>query len=75
MTCSIIGNNVQVLMPSQNDTAPVTGSALQNPDLSRAQLGALLRRKSPTISQKSTQRTFWSSFMAQVVASNANSNQ
>ncbi len=73
MTCSIIGNNVRILMPSGNDATPTIGSALQHPEVSRAHLSALLRRNSND-SAKSSQRTFWSALMAQVVSNNANAN-
>ena len=49
-------------------------SALQNPDLSRAQLAALLRRAARRQDSEKSQKTYWSAFMTQYVTRNANCN-
>ncbi len=52
-------------------------SALQNPDLSRAALAAMLRRGERTTKEQDSHRgtgDYWSSFMASYVQKSANTN-
>ena len=76
MSCSVISDQINIVMDSRAENQPelsTGGSALQNPDLSRAKLGAMLRRK-PRTSQKKTRNTFWSAFIACHAEQHANSN-
>ena len=49
-------------------------SALQNPDLSRAQLSTMLRKAARKQTSKKAQNTYWNAFMSSYVTQNANSN-
>ncbi|HTK85436.1 MAG TPA: hypothetical protein VL625_10160 [Patescibacteria group bacterium] len=65
MSCSVISDKINIVMDNQVEggKGPLTGSALQNPDISRAQLGAMLRRRARTASSpKSARKTFWTAF-------------
>lgn len=65
MSCSVISDKINIVMDAQVEggKGPLTGSALQNPDISRAQLGAMLRRRARTTSSpKSARKTFWTAF-------------
>jgi hypothetical protein len=66
MSCSVISDKINIVMDSQiaEQARPLTGgSALQNPDLSRAKLGAMLRKRSrASASPKSSRKTFWTAF-------------
>jgi hypothetical protein len=75
MTCSVISENINIVVDNtaEIDRAPLTGSALQNSDINRAQLGTLLRRQVRS-SASSTRRVFWSSFMSCYITQHANSN-
>ena len=76
MSCSVISENINIVMDSQAtmpDRSPITGSALQNPDISRANLGAILRRKTRR-SPKKAQNLFWTAFTAYHAEQHANCN-
>lgn len=51
-------------------------SALQNPELSRAALAAMLRRAERTSKEKNTENCsdYWATFLARYVEKNANTN-
>lgn len=49
-------------------------SALQNPDLSRAQLASVMRRSLRGQQSRKAQETYWSAFMASYISRNANGN-
>ena len=79
MSCSVISEDIKIVMNSsikQEKPRPRANysSALQNPDISRVQLAALLRRRNPAGGENKSRRTFWSAFMANVVDSHANGN-
>jgi hypothetical protein len=77
MSCSVFSDKINIVMDSQVDT-PVpglaAGSALQNPDLSRAKLGAILRQR-PRSSPKKAHNLFWSAFTAYHADQCANCNE
>ena len=80
MGCSVIINgNARVFV----DTATVrnsvrasgfSASALQNPDISRAQLAAMLRKKSRTMIPGKAGRNFWNAFLVNCADAPANAN-
>jgi hypothetical protein len=76
MGCSVFSEDIKILLDAGQTgiTAPAAyGSALQNPDISKVQLAAMLRRRvRPSVSK--TRKTFWSSFMDRYVLQHANSN-
>ena len=90
MGCSIINDTIQlhvegaskdmdVLLqkPKTEAKAKVTaGSALQNPDLSRMSLSAMMRRvrQNDTESAVSGQKNYWSAFMERTRSRCANGN-
>lgn len=91
MNCSIINNTIQlhiegaskdmdVLLQSSPKTyakAKITaGSALQNPDLSKMSLSAMIRRvrQDATESAVSGQKNYWSAFMERASSRCANGN-
>ena len=77
MSCSVISDKINIVLDSQADTPAsgiLAGSALQNPDLSRAKLGAILRKR-PRSSPKKAQNLFWSAFTAYHADQCANCNE
>ncbi|MCB9990001.1 MAG: hypothetical protein H6867_01315 [Rhodospirillales bacterium] len=50
------------------------GSALQNPELRRLELVAMLRRAARRAQSKKSKKTYWAAFMSGYVGKNANSN-
>lgn len=50
-------------------------SALQNPELRRIELAAMLRRALKKQKSAKSQKTYWSAFMANYIHKNANSNE
>lgn len=78
MSCSVISDKINIVMetPAEERTAPLTGSALQNPDISRARLGAMLRRGArATASPRTTRKTFWTTFVNFHAEQHANCNE
>lgn len=91
MGCSIINDTIHlhvegarqdmdVLLPSRPKTQPKTrvtgGSALQNPDLSRMSLSAMIRRVRQDAAEAavSGQKNYWAAFMERTQARCANGN-
>lgn len=91
MNCSIINDTIQlhiegaskdmdVLLQSSPKTYAKTkitaGSALQNPDLSKMSLSAMIRRvrQDATESAVSGQKNYWSAFMERASSRCANGN-
>lgn len=74
MVCSVLSENVKILM-NEKDAAKTSyrGSALQSPDISRAELAAMLRRAMRTQSPQHRQ-SYWTAFMDGYKAQTANSN-
>lgn len=65
------------LLQSRKDEKPgITrfGSALQNPDLSRAELAALLRKGQRNRESAKARKTYWDAFLASYLTRNANTN-
>lgn len=77
MACTITSDKIEILMNNKDLTnrAPLTGyrSALQNPDLSRVQLAALLRRNDRP-GERRKRKNLWSSFTDNQLGQHANSN-
>lgn len=91
MNCSIINDTIQlhiegaskdmdVLLQSGSKTAAKTritaGSALQNPDLSKMSLSAMIRRvrQDATEAAVSGQKNYWAAFMERTQSRCANGN-
>ena len=77
MSCSVISDKINIVLDSQADIPQrslASGSALQNPDLSRAKLGAILRKR-PRSSPKKAHNLFWSAFTAYHADQCANCNE
>ena len=75
MAMAIFGNEISIQPAGSNHNPENTGgsrSALQNSDINRAELGALLRRHEKNTPRGA--RGFWQGFMAAQAASCANSN-
>lgn len=75
MNCSVYSDTSGIIVATgtKNESLPVTGSALQTPDVSHSHLTALLRRKAKT-APKSAGRTFWASFLNHYRSQHANTN-
>lgn len=75
MGCTITSDKVEILMNNNglSKNRPITGyrSALQNPDLHRAQLAALLRRGE---GGRKRRNSLWSSFTNRHLGRHANCN-
>ena len=78
MGCTVTSETIEILMNNreQQVRAPLTGyrSALQNPDVSRAQLAALLRRTAAESAVQGRRKNLWSSFTDRHLGRYANSN-
>lgn len=87
MGCSIIndtiqlhvetaGQNMDVLVQRDAKTKITAGSGLQNPDLSKMSLSAMIRRvrQDATETAVSGQKNYWSAFMDRARARCANAN-
>lgn len=91
MSCSIINDTIQlhiegtskdmdVLLQSRPKATPktkvTTGSALQNPDLSKMSLSAMMRRvrQDDTEAAVSGQKNYWAAFMERTRSHCANGN-
>ena len=73
----MITTNTVTIMMDRDASSPATnqgGSALQNPDLSRAALASMLRRGGKPASGTKQKAVFWSSFLSYYATSCANSN-
>jgi hypothetical protein len=72
----LIDENVKDIALNIQDS-PLFGfrSALQRPDIRRAQLAALLRRALKGQKTQKEQKTYWSSFIAGTIGKQANSNE
>lgn len=75
MVCSVLCESVKVIMNEwDNSKNPAAqGSALQSPDLSRAQLAAMLRRATRSHSPQYRQ-AYWTAFMDGYRSQHANGN-
>ena len=78
MGCAVISDKIGIILnmglSGSALAGPLTRSALQNPDISRVQLAALLRRRAENAASDQTRKIFWSAFMATQSASPANGN-
>jgi hypothetical protein len=74
MNCAIINKQTQTIIGRNGieafDKVQFSGSALQNPELSRMTLNALIRRQMR--SHTGTARTFWAHFMTRHAIANHN---
>lgn len=74
MVCSVLSEKVKILMNEKDAVKNAgSGSALQSPDISRAELAAMLRRAMRTQSPQHRQ-SYWMAFMDGYKAQTANSN-
>ena len=84
MPCSIINDRVQLtfsgnsttinMMMSNDHYAAMGRSALQRPDLRRAELAAMLRKYLKNQKSAKSQSTYWRTFMTGYTGHSANSN-
>ena len=90
MYCSIVNGRVQLFLQDSgtsismsagsgaaedgDDGAGLSHSALQRPEVSRAQLAALLRKVLKKQKSGKSQQTYWTAFLTNYVRQNANSN-
>jgi hypothetical protein len=76
MTCSVFSENAPIVLAIGNgngdQSTPAPRSALQNPDVSRFHLTAMLRRQSRAARPDS--RHFWSALMTRCIEQSANAN-
>ncbi len=74
MNCSIFDHKTRVTICFENnkpfENNKLTGNALQNPDISRLTVNALVRRKARATTGFS--RGFWSRFRSQPASANTN---
>lgn len=78
MGCTVTSETIEILMNSRKNPrrAPMAAhrSALQNPDLSRAQLAALLRRGAASGRTEGRRKSLWTAFTDRHLGRHANSN-
>ncbi|MEC8666080.1 MAG: hypothetical protein VXY16_11475 [Pseudomonadota bacterium] len=84
MPCSIMNDRVQLtfsgrsssinLMMGETDHMMLGRSALQRPDVRRAELAAMLRKYMKTQKSAKSQSTYWRTFMTGYTGNSANSN-
>jgi hypothetical protein len=75
MSCSVFSDKIKILLNTISDDGQPRDfrrSALQSPDISRAELASLLRRKADPARRKKTGETFWDGFMSNYIAQHAN---
>lgn len=75
MVCSVLCDSVKILMNERDGAKNPAGrgSALQSPDLSRAQLAAMLRRATRSHSPQ-YREAYWTAFMDGYRSQHANGN-
>ena len=61
-------------MPGSATESRHHGSALQNPEMRRLELVAMLRRSLKKQLSRKSQQTYWAAFMSDYIHKNANSN-
>ncbi|MBU0800398.1 MAG: hypothetical protein KKA05_05275 [Alphaproteobacteria bacterium] len=76
MSCSIINRTTQTTIGRNGEVVEKSnksGSALQNPDISRMTLNALMRNQMRV--KQGTARSFWSHFMTRNASANTNTTE